>query len=151
MKHEFTLSGIIIVFACAFIGGAFMIPETNTTFSAVGPRVFPILSGVGMLLCGLWLGWQTWQRQAAGFKFSDLDKADWRTLGTTALVFLIYLLIFEPVGYLISTAVFMFVVARVLGSRAWLRDAIASVVTSGIIYYLFNGLLKVGLPKGLLE
>ncbi len=151
MKNDFPLSGIIIVFACAFIGGAFMIPETKTTFSAVGPRAFPILIGIGMLLCGFWLGWQTWQKQAAGVKFAALDKADWKTLGMTALVFLVYLLIFEPVGYLISTTLFMCVAARVLGSRAWLRDVIVAVATSGVIYYLFNGLLKVGLPKGLLE
>ncbi len=150
MKHDLTLAGIIIVFAGAFIAGAFMIDQPVTTFSAVGPRAFPIMIGIGMLLSGVWLGLQTWRRQAAAFKFSDLEEIDWKTWGATALVFLIYILIFEPVGYLISTAVFLFVVARVLGSHAWLRDAIVSVTISLAIYYFFNGLLKVGLPKGLL-
>jgi putative tricarboxylic transport membrane protein len=150
MKHDFTLAGIIIVFASAFIAGAFLINEPVTTFSAVGPRAFPIMIGIGMLLSGLWLGWQTWRRQAAAFKFSDLEEIDWKTWGLTALLFLVYILIFEPVGYLISTALFLFVVARILGSRAWLRDAIVSIALSLAIYYFFNGLMKVGLPKGLL-
>ena len=150
MKHDFTLAGFIIVFAGAFIAGAFMIDEPVTTFSAVGPRAFPIMIGIGMLLSGVWLGLQTWHRQTNAFKFSDLEEIDWKTWGATVLVFLVYILIFEPVGYLISTAVFLFVVARVLGSRAWLRDTIVSVTTSLAVYYFFNGLLKVGLPKGLL-
>lgn len=151
MKHDFTLSGLIIVFSCAFIAGGFMINQTVGTFSAVGPRVFPIMIGIGMLLSGLWLGWQTWRRHAAGFKFSDLEEIDWKTLGATVLVFFIYLVIFEPVGYLISTAVFLFVVARVLGSRAWLRDLVISSAVSLAIYLFFNSLMKVGLPKGLLQ
>jgi len=150
MKHDFTLAGIIIVFAGAYIAGAFMINETKTTFSAIGPRVFPILIGIGMLLSGVWLGWQTWLKRASGHKFADLEEIDWKTWGATALVFLVYIFIFEPVGYLISTALFLFIEARILGSRAWLRDALVSVVVSVAIYYFFNGLLKVGLPKGLL-
>lgn len=151
MKHDYIFAGVIIVFAVAFIAGAFMIQESSTTFSAVGPRAFPIMIGIGMLLSGVWLGWQTWRRQAAGFRFSDLEEIDWKTWGATALVFLVYLLIFEPVGYLISTALFLFVAARVLGSTAWLRDAIVSVAISLAVYLFFNSLLKVGLPKGLLQ
>ncbi len=152
MKHDAIVAGVMIVFAGAFLAGAFLIKETVSTYSAVGPRAFPIMIGIGMLLSGVWLGWQTWLQRTAGHRPSaELASIDWKTWGATALAFLLYILLFEPVGYLISTALFLALVARLLGSHAWGRDAIVGVAVSLAIYVFFNGLLKVGLPKGLLQ
>ena len=68
----------------------------------------------------------------------------------SALVFLAYLLLLEPVGYLLATVAFITVEARLLGSRAWLRDLIVSVVITASVYTVFNLLLGIRLPAGLI-
>lgn len=151
MKHDILVALVVVLFAVAYLVGAFMINEPNTSYSAVGPRFFPILIGAGMLIAGVWLGWQAWRKQQIpNAKSEALEEIDWRTWGACVTVLLGYMVAFETVGYLITTTVFLFLQARVFGSRAWVRDAIVSIVLTGVIYFFFNGLLKVGLPKGIL-
>jgi putative tricarboxylic transport membrane protein len=151
MKHDLLVAICVVLFAIAYLVGAFMINEPNTSYSAVGPRFFPILIGAGMLLAGIWLGWQAWRKQqTTSAHFESLEEIEWRTWGACALVLLGYIVAFETIGYLITTSVFLFLQARVFGSRAWVRDLIVSLALTALIYFFFNGLLKVGLPKGIL-
>lgn len=150
MKYDLAVAVLMLIFGAAYLAGAFTINEPSTSYSAVGPRFFPILIGVGMMLSGVWLGVQTWRKQQAGEKFADLEEIDWRTWGAAALVLLVYIFALAPLGYIIATSAFLFVEARIFGSKAWLRDAIVSVGISVVIYLFFNGLLKIGLPAGLL-
>lgn len=151
MKHDLVVAVIMLIFGAAYLGGAFTINEPSTSYSAVGPRFFPILIGIGMMLSGVWLGVQTWRKQRAGATFADLEEMDWRTWGAAALVLLVYIFALAPLGYIIATSAFLFLEARVFGSKEWLRDAIVSVGISLVVYVFFNGLLKIGLPAGLLE
>ncbi|MCX7839394.1 MAG: tripartite tricarboxylate transporter TctB family protein [Anaerolineae bacterium] len=151
MKHDLIVAVIMLIFGAAYLAGAFAINEPSTSYSAVGPRFFPILIGIGMMLSGVWLGVQTWRKQRAGATFADLEEMDWRTWGAAALVLLVYIYALAPLGYIIATSAFLFLEARVFGSKAWLRDAIVSVGISLLVYGFFNGLLKIGLPAGVLE
>jgi putative tricarboxylic transport membrane protein len=150
MKHDLVVAGAILIFGAAYLAGAFMINEPSTSYSAVGPRFFPILIGVGMILSGVWLGVQTWRKQRAGTTFTDLEEIDWRTWGAAALILLVYIFALAPLGYVIATSAFLFLEACVFGSKAWLRDVIVSVGISLLVYVFFNGLLKIGLPAGVL-
>ena len=49
-------------------------------------------------------------------------------------------------GFLIATPIFFFAFCRLMKSKAWLRDAIVSVLTTGAVYYVFQNLLGVQLP-----
>ncbi|MBI5650805.1 MAG: tripartite tricarboxylate transporter TctB family protein [Chloroflexi bacterium] len=149
MKHDFLVAICVVLFAIAYLIGALMINEPNTSYSAVGPRFLPIFIGVGMFLSGVWLGWQAWRKKSDA-KIDALEEMEWRTWGACVIVLLGYILAFETVGYLITTSVFLFLQARVFGSRAWLRDLVVSVALTALVYFFFNGLLKVGLPKGIL-
>lgn len=62
--------------------------------------------------------------------------------------FIIYALIFEPVGYVISTILFTFALSMVMGNR--LRTALIIAVSTGIAFFLVFSLLAVPLPKGIL-
>jgi len=150
MKHDLSIAVAILIFDAAYLAGAFAINEPNTSYSAVGPRFFPILIGVGMILSGVWLGVQTWQKQRIGATLAELEEMDWRTWGAAALVLLLYIFVLVPLGYLIATTAFLFLQARIFGSKAWLRDVIVSVGISLLVYLFFNGILKIGLPAGVL-
>lgn len=65
-------------------------------------------------------------------------------------IFFGYLFIFIPVGFLLSTAVFLFAMTCLYNRRRWVRNLIFSVVFSAVIYFAFRDGLGVFLPPGIL-
>jgi putative tricarboxylic transport membrane protein len=53
-----------------------------------------------------------------------------------------------PVGFVLTAIPYLVVQARILGSRAVVRDAIAAVVFVVAIYFLFVRFLGIDLPNG---
>ena len=56
----------------------------------------------------------------------------------------------EYVGYLLSTFLFMFFIARLMEPKGWRTTALLALLTAVLSYVLFVVLLEVQLPKGLL-
>jgi putative tricarboxylic transport membrane protein len=54
----------------------------------------------------------------------------------------------EYVGYLITTFLFMFFVARLIEPRGWWSTTLVALLTAVLSYLLFVVLLEVQLPKG---
>ena len=67
------------------------------------------------------------------------------------VLFVIYGLLFKPVGFLIDTAVFCFVCMYLLQNRRYVKMTITSVLTSAVIYIIFAQFLGAKLPAGLLK
>ncbi len=61
---------------------------------------------------------------------------------------LIYALIVERLGYLLSTGVLSFALLAYFNRGKWLLNIILSVITPSLIFILFDTLLKVSLPRG---
>lgn len=126
-------------------------------YAAVGPWAIPSLIGIGLLLsaAGVRYGRPGGLRSASAVARSHTNRPplqlmDWRTAAIFCALLVAYLLLLNPVGYLLTTFVFLCVTARLLGSRRIARDVIFSLVTSVVVYALFNFVLKIGLPSGLL-
>jgi putative tricarboxylic transport membrane protein len=102
---------------------------------------YPYIIGLGLLLSLLWL----W-RIERGRSRSPAPPVDRIALAGTAALVLLYILLFERLGYIVTTTALIFLTTRILRSRQWLRDLIASVVVSASAYFLFEVLLKKGLP-----
>ncbi len=143
MRQDRSLAAVLVVLSAGYLAAAFLISEPGGQDAAIGPRAFPVAIGIGLVACSLWIG-----RTATGSR--ELPPIDWRVAAMSALVFLAYLLLLEPVGYLLATVAFITVEARLLGSRAWLRDLIVSVVITASVYTVFNLLLGIRLPAGLI-
>lgn len=60
----------------------------------------------------------------------------------------IYAITIEKLGYLISTGLVTFALLGYFNRKQWLLNIIFSVGTPISIYFLFNTLLKVPMPKG---
>lgn len=103
---------------------------------------YPYVIGLGLLVSLVWLWWAE-RGKSSGQPAEPTDAAG---LVMTAAVLLGYVLFFERIGYLASTAAMIFVTARILKSRNWIRDLIASAAVSGAAYFVFETLLKKGLP-----
>lgn len=72
-----------------------------------------------------------------------------RLLGTFGL-FTGYILIFIPLGYVISTFVFLFALTTYHEARKWRRNLVYAAAFAVLVYLLFTRGLQVQLPPGLL-
>jgi len=148
--------------AIALLGGWFLWQAVSLRegpgYAAVGPRVFPIIVGLGFLVSGLPLLLSRRSRvlraaaPADESANSDLaPPADWPTLASMAVLLAIYITVFLHLGFIISSAAFLVAGAWVLGSRSWPRDVAAGLLLSLVTYVVFTRLLGLDLPSGPLE
>ncbi|MEZ2127768.1 MULTISPECIES: tripartite tricarboxylate transporter TctB family protein [unclassified Sinorhizobium] len=64
---------------------------------------------------------------------------------------LIYSAALELVGYIVATTGLSFLIMRMFESRAWLKSIVIAASLSVLSYILFDRLLEVRLPPGLLK
>ena len=136
----------IVLFGVWYLWQALALHE-GPGYAAVGPRVFPALVGTGVLLSGAALVLDQ-LRQPAELVPPAVEPADWPTLGLTALAFALYLASLLPLGFVPATTLFVPLCARVLGSRALLRDLLSGAGLSLTTSALFTRLLGLELPRG---
>ena len=133
-------------------------------YSVVGPATIPLAVSVCLLAIGVIFGLRTTLRP-------DLDLAEasaaeerathWPTVGLVTAALLVYAMALDGIrvgdtripglGYLVSTAIFLPITARLLGSRSPVRDIIVGVVAASVLYFAFTEFLSVHLPPGLLD
>jgi hypothetical protein len=143
LRHPDLIGAMAIaLIAVAVIVGALTSPDPG--FGVVRPATVPVAIGSLMLASAAWLVFDTVRRRKAA-SFEEIDR---RPLGATAIAAAVFLLAFVPVGFVLSAIPYVVVQARILGSRALVRDAIASVVFVLAIYFLFVRFLTVDLPNG---
>jgi len=78
---------------------------------------------------------------------SPQRKEDRRKIAITCVICIFYAMLFEHVGYVISTSLFMFSTLTVTcGKGFWKKSALISIIFAGGIFITFNELLSVNLP-----
>lgn len=132
--------------------------EWRTQAGRIGPGFFPRIIGsmgvvitVGALLQSLRPGVGD---EAEGFEEEDMGEAD---LGKhplpvilTVAASALFLVTLNPLGAIISGAVFLFAMLWLLNRGGWVTNAIISVAVPLALYLLFQTALNAGLPGGLL-
>ena len=139
---------LIMLFGAAYLWQAFQIRQP-TTFAAVGPRFFPIAIGAGIVLSGLWLFLLPGKPPAPDSP--EMVALDWPRIAGMLVAVIVYILAFQTVGYIITTAVMLAAGAQVLGERHhWLRDLTIGVVLAVTLNFTFARLMGINLPPGLI-
>ena len=125
-----------------------MIPDGGG-YQAVGPRAFPLLVGIGMAVVAVIGVVQAFRDPVTGE--GEDEGVHWRPvlllIGTLAL----YAALLVPVGYWQATTLFFVAVARVLGSRKLVRDLAVGLLLALATYLLFDRVLGITLPPGLIR
>ena len=135
-------AAVIAVASIAIIAGGVTTPDPG--FGVVSPALFPTVIGVLMLVSAAWLAWDTVRAP----RVHEIDPMDGRPFAYTLAATAAFLFAFVPLGFVISAAAFLVAQSRILGSRALLRDVIASTIFITALYLLFVRFLTIGLPKG---
>ncbi len=146
----------LLAFALFVLFGTFQI-SGREGLSPSGPRFFPLVVAVGLLVFGTLFLISTTLRQDRylGEKAAAEGAAtNWPTTGLVAAILVVYAFLLDPLGYIVATALLFPAAAYVLGSRGRrkvLRNLAIGVVLGVVVFFSFTELLGVRLPDGLLD
>jgi putative tricarboxylic transport membrane protein len=77
---------------------------------------------------------------------------NWKRAGAVAIITFFYVLImWEFLGYLLATPIFLFSVMRVTGSTGFRASVIVSLLLTGFSYLIFKVFLQCALPESALK
>jgi len=110
---------------------------------ALGPATFPLMIGGLMLVCSAWLFFQS-------FRPSEGSRPPWTGYLAAASLWVLllgYVLVFDGLGFPLSTALFLAAALRLLGVRPWWKVVLYTLAFTAGLYYAFTA-LDVRLPTG---
>ena len=109
-----------------------------------GPGFFPFLGAVGLIAPSAALLVQTrLARNSGGEAFGEIRRPAMLVAALAG-----YVVILEPLGYLLATVMVAAAILRVLGVTSWRRLVMGSVLLPVVTWALFARLLGVELPAG---
>ena len=114
------------------------------SYEPVGPRAFPLLLATLLIGAGAWM---TVRPSAHGF---GLARADVRPIGLAMLAAIVYALLFQWLGFPVATAAMAVPVGMAFGG-SWKQSLAGGAGLGLVLYLLFDKLLDVVLPTGLLS
>jgi putative tricarboxylic transport membrane protein len=118
----------------------------------VGPSAFPLVIGSGLIICGVLIALGI-GRSFEAQEEEEAGPGPWRLGGLRALIppalLTFYVYASEPLGFLLTGAIMVFVAALALGARPRLAVPIA-IVAPLLVHLAFYKLLRVPLPAGVL-
>lgn len=141
------MSDRILGGACVLAGAAMAWAARDyaapISYEPVGPRAFPLLLAGLMALAGAWL---VLRPGPDGF---GLAREKLRPVGLAVLAVFVYAALFERLGFPLATAAMALPVGMAFGG-SWKQSAAAGVLMGLVLYGVFDRLLDVVLPSGLL-
>ena len=143
---------VTIIIAGVYLYATTLIPSLEIG-DPLGPKAFPRLLGVALLLAAAMLGVEMWRARGkdsarpAGEAPFDLKVL--KVLACVAVWTACYYLVFDKLGFIVATSVFLFPLMAWFNRGKWITNVLSSVLFSCLIYWLFVS-LDVNLPKGIL-
>lgn len=136
----------LALFGCVLIWDAARLPDP-TGYSGMGPADAPRLIGFALIGLGIWTA-------IAGFLGKGTQKPDrqkpvpvlWVVGGLGAQLILI-----GPLGFSIATGILFAFTAAAFGYRQLWISLPIGIATATVVYGVFDRLLQLNLPTGLLE
>lgn len=149
--------GCTLVLAGVYFWATAQIP-TLELGDPLGPKAFPRMLGVGLLLGAAMLLVEIMRNTAKarlsaeqGVKSTEpkWDRHHWLVVAI-AVWTAIYIVTFEPLGFIVATTVYLLVLTAYFNRGRWLMNVLTSVLFSAISYFMFTKLLGVNLTPGIL-
>ncbi len=113
-----------------------------------GAGFMPFISGTFLGLSGLTLTLPSILRRTGEGKSEGL-KANWKDFLFTLLALFAYSLFLEPLGFLLSTFLFLFFLFKLGEPKKWFMPLVLSISTIILSYLIFSVFLKCQFPRGI--
>ncbi|GED57952.1 tripartite tricarboxylate transporter TctB family protein [Brevibacillus formosus] len=134
----------------ALVGALFIAESQNISSSAygsqVGPNMFPLGLGVILILLSLRLLWETYKKGVGASSSESQSPLRYKRFIFILAATLLYVLLLEKLGYVISSFAFLLYAFTVMGSKSVLKSGIVALLFSVGVYVIYVHLLKGTLP-----
>lgn len=141
-----------VLLALAYFYGTSQIPSLEIG-DPLGPKAFPYLLGVALLIAtGLLIVEHLRQTRSGARPMEQPAKPDRRhlpVLGAVVVWFAIYFAVFETLGYVVATTIFLLALMAWFNRGRWLANALSALLFTAGSYIMFAW-LDVKLPSGIL-
>lgn len=157
-KAEYYIALILCLF------GVFIFLTSNTIplmvavekGEVINARFFPKLMGFVLVILSFIMSLENYFQRpsqegadSAEEEQKKPDKKGWLRLFSVGVICLFYFILFEALGYLISSVLFMLGFLLVLGNRKWYVLLSLSILAPLSVYVFFKILLESPLPEGI--
>ncbi|MGL4318351.1 MAG: tripartite tricarboxylate transporter TctB family protein [Pseudomonas sp.] len=136
------LFAAVWLLVCAFLAVVAWGFQAPFSYDPVGPRAYPLLLLVLMAVAALWL-----LCKPSGEPTLPISWVLARKVALCVGALLTYALLFEPLGFVLSTALAGFSLGLLFGGRL-LLSAVSGLLMGLLLYGFFDYLLDVPLPLG---
>ncbi len=114
-----------------------------------GARLWPTIIGIMMVVASGFVLWEAWKMSPKETFEMPAGPGAIRVVIMIALM-VTYFLVMEYLGQLISSFLFCLFFMRMISPLSWPRLVLAASCIAGGLYIIFDILLKIPMPKGLL-
>lgn len=135
------ITGLVLLLLAIAYGLHARTFRTNFMTDPLGPRAWPIMLAAILALLSLYLMFRP-ERRTLWLKRIVLLR---QLVLVAGLV--VYAVFLEQIGFLTATVLLMAFMAALLGARWW-QAVLAGIVSSPLLFLLFNNLLGLPLPMG---
>ncbi|HEY4298876.1 MAG TPA: tripartite tricarboxylate transporter TctB family protein [Paraburkholderia sp.] len=158
-KGDISVAVCVMALAAGYLVLDFRLAEVRLS-DPLGPRAFPALVGVGLIASALLLLLETRSKRKArpntearkaAAHVESAPRVQPMVLIAMVIWAIVYYTCFEPVGYLISTTVFLLGLLSYFNRRRYVMNAIIAVCVALLFDLVFSQLLGVPMPTGILS
>lgn len=159
-RYRQTISAAFIFFLSAFyLGYAMFFIEIKNMSGVPDSAFIPRIVGVLMVVLStvLLIGSIAKDRQAQPEEEQTAGKGELLNVFITAMILLVYIIMLQPIGFLISTTCYLFAQisfmtdpATIRNKKVLLKNFVIALVVTCLIYFLFLNVFTLILPAGIL-
>ena len=141
-----------VLVAIIYLAATTQIP-TLEIGDPLGPKAFPNLLGIGLLIAAGIFGMELWRErnkeEASAPEEPPFDKHVIVVLACVVVWTAVYYFVFDPLGFILSTTLFLLPLCAWFNRGKWIANVLSCVGFSVLTYVMFVE-LDVNLPKGIL-
>ena len=121
------------------------------TWHEPGPGFLPFWAGVILTAMSVALFWGSYGKRAWAARPSFFPQSDsWKRVLATFAALLVYNLLLVPLGFTLTTFLFLLFLVKFIFPQTWTRALMVSIAGSVVARLLFINFLQTQLPKGFL-
>jgi putative tricarboxylic transport membrane protein len=154
-KAQYLVCVVLVAVGAFLIYDALSLEAGFAKVDPVGPRLFPIAIGAILILLAIALAIAIPRGSVgeadAGEDVDPNTPGDWRTVGLLVGLFVVVILLVNPLGWAITGTLLFAAAATILGSRHYIRNVVIGAVLAVASFYAFYSGLGIPLPAGILD
>jgi putative tricarboxylic transport membrane protein len=154
-KAQYLVCVVLVAVGAFLIYDALSLEAGFAKVDPVGPRLFPITIGAILVVLAVVLAVAIPRGSVgeadAGEDVDPNTPGDWRTVGLLVGLFVVVILLVDPLGWAIAGTLLFAGAATILGSRHYIRNVVIGAVLAVASFYAFYSGLGIPLPAGILD